>query len=241
MWAAVEARSGGPLQSAGSRQMDRTRAKGLAVVALACAALAAMAVSVERRRGEVGHPRARLRPRRRHEPVRGLRLRQARARLQVDPQALLPPHPHRQRGRLGQGAPRLGPWIGRLRQRPQGLRQAPSPRARVRLRRVRLARDPGERPRSQDHQVRAVGNREGGPRHPGERQGHLPRQADRQGLRRPPGRQQGEPRRLHARGRRQRDAVLVASERAACAGRRGAVVRALVARGPRLQRLRRHP
>ena len=59
--------------------------------------------------------------------------------------------------------------------------------------------------------------------------------------RRPPGRQQGEPRRLHARGRRQRDAVLVASERAACAGRRGAVVRALVARGPRLQRLRRHP
>ena len=139
-----------------------------------------------RGRGKVGDQGPRLGTRCRDEPVRGLRLRQARARLQADPRPLLQAHKHRQRGTAhDQGAAGIRTELGRLHARldaPAGSGSAET--------RATGSRRSGSRvvlrgaARGQARELRA--HRDGeGPRHdPGPGQGALPREAQGDGGRR---------------------------------------------------------
>ena len=111
----------GPLALAGLRDMsistarrtlDGTGGRDPVVVA-------SFAWADQRRRRDLGDQGPGVRPRRRHEPVRGLRPGAPRARLSRDPRALLPAHSGRQSlGTPDPGAARLGARVRSASPRP---------------------------------------------------------------------------------------------------------------------------
>ena len=102
-------------------------------VAPAPALLASLALARQRQR-QLGRPRPRLRPRGRDEPVRRLRLRQARQELPLHPRPLLPGDDDRH-ARRAAGRPRPArhlPRRRRLQRRDQRLRGGARPGAQLR-------------------------------------------------------------------------------------------------------------